>query len=165
MDLDLWLRIAEKFPLNRRVKKSFSCLRTYDTNKTGEMWDLATREMSRLYHRQAQRLARAETRMSVVVPLGNREVNLSPTLDSVAHAESGSLELLVLFHGDDRARGKAIRRQVLEAQRRVPANTVRYVRIDPCEVFEALTLAVDAVRAPLVTVLSAGDSICPIGLP
>ncbi len=159
MDLDLWLRIAEKYPLNRRVKKSFSCLRTYDTNKTGEMWDLATREMSRVYHRQAHRLARAETRMSVVVPLGNREVDLSPTLDSVAGAEPGSLELLVLFHGDDHARGKAIRRQVLEAQRRVPANTVRYVRIDPCEVFEALTLAVDAVRAPLVTVLSAGDSI------
>lgn len=159
MDLDLWLRIAEKYPLNRRVKKSFSCLRTYDTNKTGEMWDLATREMSRVYHRQAHRLARAETRMSIVVPIGNSETSLSPTLDAIALAEPGSLELVVLFHGDDHKRGKAIRRQVLEAQRKVASNTVRYVRIDPCDVFTALTHAVDAVRSPLVTFLGAGDRI------
>lgn len=123
------------------------------------MWDLATREMSRVYHRQAHRVARAETRMSVVVPVGNSEVTLEPTLESAALAEPDTLELIVLFHGDDHQRGKSIRRQVLEAQRKVAANTVRYVRIDPCDVFTALTQAVDAVRSPLVTFLSAGDRI------
>ena len=161
MDFDLWLRIAEKYPLSRRVKKVFSCLRTYDTNKTGEMWDLATREMSRVYHRHSQHLARTETRMSVVVPIGNTAIDFQATLDSVAISEPGTLELVMLYHGADHARGKAIRRQVLEAQRKVTSNTVRYVRLDSCDVFAALNLALDAVRAPLVTVLQPGDRLPP----
>lgn len=161
MDLDLWLRMAERFPMARRVKKVFSYLRNYDTNKTGEMWDLTLREMSRVFRRHSNKLAQTETRMSVVLPVSGQAPQMSETIRSLSEIAPGSAELVVAYHGSDHAVGKQLRREVLEAQRRMPKHTLRYVRTDPGTQFEGLNGVVNSVRAPLLTVMQAGDVIPP----
>ncbi len=161
MDLDLWLRIAERYSLVRRMPKVFSYLRTYDTNKTGEMMDLTYREMSRVYERHARRRVMAETAHSVVIPAQEFSEGLLASVESFKKIPAKSAEMLVVDHGSQPEEAKRLRRKVLELARTVPHNTLRYVRASPGHQFEALTHAIKAVRSPILTVMQPGDVLAP----
>lgn len=161
MDLDLWLRIAERYPLSRRVPKVLSHLRNYDTNKTGEMMDLTYREMGRVFQRYSGRKVQAEVPLSLVVPVQGDSAVLERSISSYKGLPSQSAEMLVVDYGMSPIEAKLLRRKVLEWAREVKSNTLRYVRSDAASVFGALNYALNSVRAPLMTVLQPGDQISP----
>lgn len=161
MDLDLWLRIAERHPFGRRVPKVLSHLRNYDTNKTGEMMDLTYREMGRVFQRYSRRKVNAEVPLSLVVPVAEDSTALERTISYLQALPAHSAEMLVVDYGKNPAVAKQLRRRVLERSRGVSVHTLRYVRSDADCVFGALNYAFTSVRAPLITVLQAGDQIPP----
>ncbi len=109
MDFELWLRMAKKYPLTKRIPEVLSYYRIYEENKTGQGMKPLEPEMSRVFKRHADALYAVEHRITFVIPCTEVNSDLERTLDTIALQTVKDYEVLLVGYGDNEQKIKAIK--------------------------------------------------------
>ncbi len=166
MDYDLWMRIAIKNPLVRRIKQPFATYRMTEDNKTGPQSGglaHAEPEMSLIFHR-AETIALAPSyRWSVIIPFDRVDKSLEDTIRSVIEQQGADLEIILTPIGDNselKSSSKALMREINTNQRTKLDD--RYLRLNTTThrgLFEAIQASISMAEGRYIQVLRAGDLI------
>jgi glycosyltransferase involved in cell wall biosynthesis len=155
MDFDLWLRMAQIYPFDRRVDQVLSYYRMYESNKTGGDWDMIFKEASRVFARHAT--SGLERRVCFLVPLVADETAIDRTFDDLARQTMRDFEVL-LVGSLSRAAGRV--RAASFASRHLELS-VRYVQAGDGTAASLLNTALKDARAAIACPLAAGMQLAP----
>lgn len=161
MDYEFWLRIGKKYPLTNYSSKVLSYCRTYDTNKTGQDMDSVYREMSRVFSRYSKSTANAERALSFVIPVVAADQNLFDTLDSISKQNLHDYDVMVIDHSSDNKSAKAIRRAILDYEKKVPFTNIRYQRSLTQNYVETVNQAFETACAEFIALITPGSKVSP----
>lgn len=160
MDYEFWLRVAQKYPLNNWIEKTFSYYRNYESNKTGMDMASVYREMSRVYNRYCNIMSVPEKRLSFVMPTTEVNAALRSSIESISKQMLLDQEVVVVDYGDA-ANSKQLRKAVVELDRTFPTVPIRYARSVGKGLFGALNSGFRSACAPLVAFIEPGTIINP----
>jgi hypothetical protein len=153
MDFDFWLRIQERYPLMRRIDKTLSYFRIYETNKTGADMASTYREFSRVYRRHSSRAIGQEQAFSFVVPVDNSCAGIEPFIHSVASSIASSVECVIVDRAPDRAQSRNVMKEVLQLGAKYEGIAFQHARV-PEERLRtkrsAIDVGISVARSPLV---------------
>jgi hypothetical protein len=164
MDFDLWLRIQERYPLMRRIDKTLSYFRVYDTNKTGADMASTYREFSRVYRRHTAKAIQQEQAFSFVVPVGGSCVEIEPFIHSVASVSGGPIECVIVDQESDRAQSRRIMQEVFKLGARYPKIAFQHARVPDDRARtkrSAIDVGISVARSPLVAYVEPTRTISP----
>lgn len=161
MDLDLWFRIALKYPFLRYSDKVLSYFRIYDVNKTGARPNATQRECCRVFRRYVNGLNPTEARLSYVIPLKEPSEPLKMTIISLTQQTSLDFDILLVDYANDRTTSKAVHNYCLDLVEAVPQITIRYVKSTTPNEYAAFNTGVEKAVAPNVAFLQPGDVVAP----
>lgn len=91
MDLDLWLRISEKYPFSKRVPETLAFCRIYEEAKTGRDMAGAYREMSSLFRIYGDKTARATKPLSFIPETVAAAPDFFQAMDAAVRNSDGSI--------------------------------------------------------------------------
>jgi hypothetical protein len=161
MDLDLWFRIALKYPFVKHLDKVLSYFRIYDENKTGARPHATQRECCRIFRRYVNGLNPSEQRLSYIIPIKEPTEALKPTIISLTQQTSIDFDIFMVDYSADRKTSKAVHNYVLDFCEAVPQLTVRYAKSDGPNEYTALNTGIRRAVAPNVALLQPGDVLAP----
>lgn len=153
MDFDLWLRIQERYPLTRRIDKTLSYFRVYETNKTGADMASTYKEFSRVFRRHSARAIKQEQSFAFVVPVERSCDGLEPFVASLASNRGGPIECIVVDQAAERSESRRVMGEVLQLAARYPSIAFQHRRIPDGAVRTrraALDVGIAAAHSPLV---------------
>jgi len=153
MDFDLWLRIQERYPLMRRIDKTLSYFRIYETNKTGADMASTYKEFSRVFRRHSARAIKQEQSFAFVVPVERSCDGLEPFVASLASNRGGPLECIIVDQAAERSESRRVMGEVLKLASRYPTIAFQHRRISDVVVRTrraALDVGISAAHSPLV---------------
>lgn len=156
MDHEFWLRVAAYFPLTKRVPKTFSYYRMYESNKTGAEMEDVYREWSRVYHRHSNIETKAERQMCFALPVSEITEELTTTLGSLAQQTLINSEVLLVCHGAEPGAGRTWRENAKRLDAAYPQIAIRAVETEEPGAYGALRCAAERACAPLITLLIPG---------
>ncbi len=96
MDLDLWLRVQELYPLSLRTPHTLAYRHHRDLFAKGADTSALQTEMSRVYRRHASRRVQPEQNISFVVPVATSLDDVQPLLRQLAAQTLPSLEVVIV---------------------------------------------------------------------
>jgi GT2 family glycosyltransferase len=96
MDLDLWLRMQEVYPLSLRIPQVLAYRSQRDLASRGADSSALYMEMSRLFRRHATRRVQPEQNLSFVVPVTNSLDDVRPFLDQLSQQTLPLIEVVVV---------------------------------------------------------------------
>lgn len=155
MDYDLWMRIAEKYPFNRRIDTLCSYYRYYDENKTGKEGEAAQWENSRVFRRYSTALCQTERKFSVIIPVTVPTEKLTETLMSLARQQIQDVEVVLVRYGNGIKKGE-IRKFALDVRQNFRGFQVKGVYTEFESFLEAINAGVNACSGEILTFLSEG---------
>jgi glycosyltransferase involved in cell wall biosynthesis len=161
MDLDLWFRIALKYPFVKHLDRVLSYFRIYDVNKTGARPHATQRECCRVFRRHVNGLNPSEQRLSYIIPLNRPAEELKATIISLTQQTAIDFDIFMIDYSTDRATSKAIHNYVLDLCEIVPQLTIRYSKSDGPDEYSAFNTGVRKAVAPNVAFLQPGDVVAP----
>jgi hypothetical protein len=153
MDFDLWLRIQERYPLMRRIDKTLSYFRIYETNKTGADMASTYKEFSRVFRRHSARAIKQEQAFAFVVPVERSCAGLEPFVASLASNRGGPIECIVVDQAAERSESRRVMGEVLQLASRYPSIAFQHRRISDGAVRTrrtGLDVGIAAAHSPLV---------------
>ena len=161
MDLDLWFRIAMKYPFVRHINRVLSYFRIYDSNKTGARPHATQKECCRVYRRHINGLNPTEHRLTYILPMSQPTELCKETLVSLTAQTCLDFDIMIVDYAADRMTSKAVHDLALDFCEAIPQITVRYAKsIEPNE-YAAFNTGVIKATAPNVAFIQPGDTIAP----
>lgn len=161
MDLDLWYRIALKYPFVRHIDQVLSYFRIYDENKTGARPHATQRECCRVFRRYVNGLNPSEQRLSYIIPVREPSQGISTTIASLTQQTSLDFDILIVNYAEGRSAAKVVHSLALDLCEAVPQITIRCVAADEPHEFAAFNTGVRKAVAPNVAFLQPGDVVAP----
>jgi hypothetical protein len=161
MDLDLWYRIALKYPFVRHIDQVLSYFRIYDENKTGARPHATQRECCRVFRRYVNGLNPSEHRLSYIIPVREPSQGISATVTSLTQQTSLDFDIMIVNYAEGRPAAKAVHSLALDLCEAVPQITIRSVAADEPNEFAAFNTGVRRAVAPNVAFLQPGDVVAP----
>ncbi len=153
MDFDFWLRIQERYPLMRRIDKTLSYFRIYETNKTGADMASTYREFSRVFRRHSAKAIKQEQAFSFIVPVDTSCAGLEPFLDSVSAVLGGPIECVVVDRAPDLTSSRKVKNEVFQLGARYQKIAFQHARIPddrPRTMRCALDVGISVAHSPLI---------------
>jgi hypothetical protein len=161
MDLDLWIRMAEKYPFTKHLGRVLSYYRMYETNKTGAHPNATQREVCRIFRRHVNQLNPIEHRLSYIIPVKEPTDLLKPTIISLTLQTLLDFDIFLVDYASDRATSKAVHECALTFIAAVPQITIRYAKAEAPNEYSAFNTGVRKAAAPNVAFLQPGDTVAP----
>jgi hypothetical protein len=161
MDLDLWMRIAKKYPFMKHIDRVLSYYRIYDTNKTGANPNATQRECCRNFRRHVNGLNPTEQRLSYIIPVKAPSDQLTATIANLTQQTFLDFDILLVDYASTRGESKEIHKQFLNFVDAVPQITIRHTKAEGCDEYSALSTGVRKAVAPTVAFLQPGDTVGP----
>jgi glycosyltransferase involved in cell wall biosynthesis len=161
MDLDLWLRMAVKYPFVRHIDRVLSYYRIYDSNKTGAHPNATQRECCRNFRRHVNGLNPTEQRLSYIIPIKEPTELLKPTIISLTQQTFDDFDIILVDYSSDRATSKQVHNFFLSFVDAVPQITIRYAKAESPNEYAAFNTGVHKAAAPNVAFLQPGDTVSP----
>jgi hypothetical protein len=161
MDLDLWFRIAMKYPFVKHLPRVLSYFRIYDQNKTGARPQATQRECCRIFRRYVNGLNPSEQRLSYIIPVNEPSEALKRTVISLTQQTSLDFDIFLVDYAVDRPSSKAVHSFALDLCEAVPQITIRYAKADEPNEYAAFNTGVLKAVAPNVAFLQPGDEVSP----
>lgn len=161
MDLDLWFRIAMKYPFVKHLDRVLSYFRIYDQNKTGARPLATQRECCRVFRRYVNGLNPSEHRLSYIIPIDEPSEALKKTVISLTQQTSLDFDILLVDFAKERATSKAVHNYALDLCEAVPQITIRYTKSSSPSEYAAFNTGVERAVAPTVALLQPGDTVLP----
>ena len=159
MDLDLWMRMAKKYPFTKHIDRVLSYYRIYDTNKTGAHPNATQREVCRNFRRHVNGLNPSEQRLSYIIPVKEPTELLKPTIISLTQQTLLDFDIILVDYASERATSKAVHEFFLTFVDAVPQITIRYVKAEAPNEYSAFNTGVKKAAAPTVAFLQPGDTV------
>lgn len=157
MDIELWHRMALKYPFSRRLDKVCAYFRMYEENKTGKSPLSAQKECGRIFRRYISALSGAERRLSYLIPVQSLGPQLARTVDSLMNQSLHDFDILFIDLTADKAQGQALRETVQRVENAVNVIGIRYFKPQEKELLPALNLSLQAALSPLISLIWPGD--------
>ncbi len=161
MDMDLWLRMAVKYPFVKHIDRVLSYYRIYDTNKTGAHPNATQRECCRNYRRHVNGTNPTEHRLSYIIPIKEPTELLKPTILSLTQQTFHDFDILLVDYASDKATSKQVHNFHLDFVDAVPQLTIRYAKAERPNEYAALNTGIRKAAAPNVALLQPGDTVSP----
>jgi len=161
MDLDLWMRMAKKYPFTKHIDRVLSYYRIYETNKTGAHPNATQREVCRNFRRHVNGLNPSEQRLSYIIPVNEPTELLKPTIISLTQQTLLDFDILIVDYASERAVSKGVHECVLTFIDAVPQITIRYAKSETPNEYSAFNTGVKKATAPNVAFLQPGDTVSP----
>lgn len=161
MDLDLWFRIALRYPFVKHLDRVLSYFRIYDENKTGARPHATQRECCRIFRRYVNGLNPSEQRLSYIIPINEPTEALKPTIISLTQQTSIDFDIFMVDYAPNRQASKAVHNYVLDFCEAVPQLTIRYAKSDGANEYSAFNSGIRKAVAPNVALLQPGDVVAP----
>jgi hypothetical protein len=161
MDLDLWMRVAKKYPFIKHIDRVLSYFRIYDSNKTGANPNATQRECCRNFRRHVNGLNPTEQRLSYIIPVRAPSEQLTTTIASLTQQSFLDFDIFLVDYAPSRGESKEVHQQYLNFVDAVPQITIRYTKSEGLDEYSALSTGVRKAVAPTVAFLQPGDTIGP----
>jgi glycosyltransferase involved in cell wall biosynthesis len=161
MDMDLWLRMAARYPFSKHIDRVLSYYRIYDSNKTGAHPNATQRECCRNFRRHVNGLNPIEQRLSYIIPIKEPTELLRPTIMSLTQQTSHDFDVMLIDYSGDRATQKQVHNFSLSLVDTTPQITIRYARAESPNEYSAFNAGIRKASAPNVALLQPGDTISP----
>jgi hypothetical protein len=161
MDLDLWFRIALRYPFVKHLDRVLSYFRIYDENKTGARPHATQRECCRIFRRYVNGANPSEQRLSYIIPINEPTEALKPTIISLTQQTSIDFDIFMVDYAANRQASKAVHNFVLDFCEAVPQLTIRYAKSDGANEYSAFNTGIRKAVAPNVALLQPGDVVAP----
>jgi glycosyltransferase involved in cell wall biosynthesis len=161
MDLDLWLRMAAKYPFVKHIDRVLSFYRIYDSNKTGAHPNATQRECCRNFRRHVNGLNPTEQRLSYIIPIKEPTELLKPTIISLTQQTFHDFDVILVDYASDRGTSKQVHNFFLNFVDAVPQITIRYAKAETPNEYEAFNAGIRKAAAPNVAFLQPGDTVSP----
>ena len=159
MDLDLWFRMALRYPFVRHIDKVLSYFRIYDENKTGARPQATQRECSRVYRRHMNGLNPTERQLSYIMPMREPSEIAKETFKSLTRQTCIDFDIFIIDYAADREMSKFVHEFSLDLSEAIPQITVRYAKAALPNEFSAFTTGVQKAVSPIVGFLQPGDTL------
>jgi GT2 family glycosyltransferase len=159
MDLDLWMRMAKRYPFTKHIDRVLSYYRIYDTNKTGAHPNATQREVCRNFRRHVNGENPTEHRLSYIIPVMEPTELLKPTIISLTQQSFFDFDIVLVDYASERATSRAIHDLFLAFVDVVPQITIRYVKAEAPNECSAFNSGVRKAAAPTVAFLQPGDTV------
>lgn len=160
MDIDLWIRMAERESFSNRIDAVCSYFRIYEENKTGEDGPAAQRECSRLFRRHCHAGTSLERRFSVLLPVSSATDDILATLNSITAQELPDVEVLLIARGGGVNR-KALRKIAGELDQNISAYCIRPVFSESDNLLEAFNCGMRSATGRYSILMQPGDQLQP----
>ena len=161
MDLDLWMRIAKRYPFIKHVDRVLSYFRIYESNKTGANPNATQRECCRNFRRHVNGLNPTEQRLSYIIPVAEPSDLLNQTIISLTKQSFYDFDILLVDYAKTREASKAVHQNSLSLVDAVPQITIRYTKSEGLDEYAAFSTGVRKATAPNVAFLQPGDTVGP----
>jgi hypothetical protein len=161
MDMDLWLRMAVKYPFVKHIDRVLSYYRIYDTNKTGAHPNATQRECCRNYRRHVNGGNPTEHRLTYIIPIKEPTELLKPTIISLTQQTFHDFDILLVDYSHDKATSKKVHNFHLDFVDAVPQLTIRYAKAESPNEYAAFDAGIRKAAAPNVAFLQPGDTVSP----
>lgn len=161
MDMELWLRMAMRYPFIKHIDRVLSYFRIYETNKTGAYPMATQRECCRSYRRHVNALDPTEHRLSYIIPIKEPTELLKATIISLTQQTMQDFDVILVDYSSDKATSKEVHNFFLSFVEAIPQITIRYAKAENPNEYEAFNTGVRKAAAPNVAFLQPGDTISP----
>jgi len=161
MDLDLWMRIAKKYPFIKHIDRVLSYFRIYDTNKTGAHPNATQRECCRNFRRHVNGLNPIEQRLSYIIPIKEPSEALNRTIISLTQQSLFDFDIFLVDYAPTRETSKVVHNHFLSLVDAVPQITIRYAKSEGSNEYDAFSTGARKATAPNVAFLQPGDTVGP----
>lgn len=161
MDMDLWLRMAIKYPFIKHIDRVLSYYRIYDSNKTGAHPNATQRECCRNFRRHVNALNPSEQRISYLIPIDEPTELLKPTIISLTQQTCYDFDIMLVDYSSKREISKQVHNFFLSFVDAVPQITIRYAKAEVPNEYAAFNTGVRKAAAPNVAFLQPGDTVGP----
>jgi glycosyltransferase involved in cell wall biosynthesis len=161
MDLDLWFRIAMKYPFVKHLNRVLSYFRIYDQNKTGARPLATQRECCRVFRRYINGMNPSEHRLSYIIPINHPDEALKKTVISLTQQTSLDFDIFLVDFAQDRQTSKGVHNYALDLCEAVPQITIRYAKSSAPNEYAAFNTGIEKAVAPNVALLQPGDTVSP----
>ena len=161
MDMDLWLRMAAKYPFIKHIDRVLSYYRIYDSNKTGAHPNATQRECCRNFRRHVNALNPIEQRLTYIIPIKEPTELLKPTIISLTQQTCHDFDVMLVDYSSERATSKQVHNFFLSFVDAVPQITIRYAKAESSNEYAAFNTGIRKAAAPNVAFLQPGDTVGP----
>lgn len=159
MDWDLWLRIAKRYPLMKRIPKVFAYARMYESNKTGAYPEAVNREWKRVFRRYAQTAIRGERTVTLMHIIDGSPEAVEKSAASVSAELASEVEILCVDITADPKGARSNKKAISAFAEKFPHSTVRYTRSHVLNPMAALSHGIASACSPYVAYIKQGVSI------
>jgi glycosyltransferase involved in cell wall biosynthesis len=157
MDSDLWHRMANLYPMTKRIDKVCAYYRIYENNKTGARPLATMRECMRVFRRYESIWNRTERRFSFIIAANTITEKLATTINSIIEQNIPDYDVMIVDYSNHREVNKALHNYTLDLAEAVNYINFRYLKANTNFLFEAYNQAVFNTPASIVCLCQAGD--------
>lgn len=161
MDMDLWLRMAAKYPFVKHIDRVLSYYRIYDTNKTGAHPNATQRECSRNFRRNVNGVNPTERSLSYIIPVKEPSELVKQTIMNLAQQTLYDFDVTLVDYSSDKTISKQVHNLFLALVDLAPQYTIRYAKSDQANEYAAFNTGIRKAAAPNVALLQPGDTVPP----
>lgn len=159
MDLDLWMRLADKFPFARRVDSVLSYFRIYESNKTGSRAVAGNKECMRVFRRYENAWNRVERSVAMILPLTSISDLTAGTIQSLVDQSVGDFEVILVDCSGRGDMSKRIREYTLDLAEAINHINFRFVRSESKTLTSGYNAGARAAAANYLCFLQDGDTV------